>query len=115
MDEVQPTDQAPQEGQPTQQVRVHIDERNMDTAYTNSFRTNASPEEVILTFGLNQVVQQNETGADRKPGEMVFQANQRVVMNYYAAKRLAIALGQVIQRYEQQFGELKLNVQDRRV
>ena len=34
-------------------------------------------------------------------------------MNYYSAKRLALTLGQIIRRYEQQFGELELDVTKR--
>ena len=41
-------------------------------------------------------------------------AENRIVMNYYATKRLAIALGQLVRRYEDQFGELELNASKRK-
>ena len=93
-----------------QQVRLRIDERNMRTSYANAFRTNGTAEEVMVDFGLNLL---GQPGADEKTPEIVFQVNERVVLNYYSAKRLAIALGQLIRRHEDQFGELELDVSKR--
>ena len=87
-------------------VRVRIDESNVKTSYASGFRPAATAEEVILDFGLNMT---RMTGQKDVPYEVVFQANNRVIMNYYATKRLAIALGQLIRRYEDRFGELELN------
>ena len=105
-----------QTGRP--QVRVRFDQRDMHTSYANAFRTNATAEEVIVDFGLNQVVsppsQQNEAPAsDESGGEILFQVTNRVILNYYSAKRLVLTLGQIIRRYEGQFGELNLNVSER--
>ena len=110
-------DQAAQ--QTGQQVRLRLDERNMTTSYANAFRSHATAEEVLVDFGLNLLQQtpgtQTDAGGQSQPNrEVLFQANDRIVMNYYTAKRLAIALGQLVQRHEQQFGELKLNAQERR-
>ena len=111
-------DQAAQQtGQ--QQVRLRLDERNMTTSYANAFRSHATAEEVLIDFGLNLLQQtpgsQTDAAGQSQPNrEVLFQANDRIVMNYYTAKRLAIALGQLVQRHEQQFGELKLNAQERR-
>ena len=105
---------AEQTGQ--QQVRLRIDQTKMDTGYANAFRTSATAEEIMVDFGLNQVIQnrQGEQATPDQPvGEILFQINERVVLNYYTAKRLAITLGQIIRRYEDQFGELKLNVAER--
>ena len=53
---------------------------------------------------------------DRDP-ETVKQAvgglTDRVILNYYTAKRLAITLSQLIRRHEEQFGELELDVSKR--
>ncbi len=95
-----------------QQVQIRIDERNMTTSYANAFRTNGTAEEVMLDFGLNLVVP-GAQGTDQ-PGIM-FQITNRVIMNYYSAKRLALTLGQLIRRHEEQFGELELDVARRRV
>ncbi|MEX2214148.1 MAG: DUF3467 domain-containing protein [Phycisphaeraceae bacterium] len=99
-----------------QQVRLRIDQRNMNVSYTNAFRTNATADEVIIDLGLNQVIPSNP-GADGKPAEVsaeiLFDINQRVILNYFTAKRLAITLGQIVRKHEERFGELKLNVADR--
>ena len=104
------------------QVRLRVDERDMQTAYANAFRTNGTAEEVMLDFGLNlmspaaqqqeQQKQQDQQG--QVQGEIVFHVKERVVMNYYSAKRLAITLSQLIRRHEDQFGELELDVAKRR-
>ena len=94
------------------QVQLRIDERNMQACYANAFRTNGTAEEVILDFGLNLMnpaVQQQQG----QP-EIIFQISERVIMNYYSAKRLAITLSQLIRRHEEQFGELELDVAKRR-
>ena len=92
------------------QVRIRIDETGMRTDYANAFRTSETAEEVILDFGMNSV----RPGPQQDQPEIVFKANERIIMNYYSAKRLTIALGQLIRRYEQQFGELELDVAKRR-
>ena len=94
-----------------QQVRLRIDERNMTTSYANAFRANGTAEEVMLDFGLNILV---PSGKEQTQPEIIFQVNERVVLNYYSAKRLAITLSQLIRRHEEQFGELELDVAKRR-
>ena len=99
---------AEQTGQ--RQMRVGIDERNMAATYANAFRTNGTPEEVMVDFGLN--VANSGAGQANQP-DVIFQVNQRVILNYYSAKRLAITLSQLIRRHEDQFGELELDVAKR--
>ena len=94
------------------QVRLRIDERDMRTSYANAFRTNGTSEEVMLDFGLNLVVPPAQQ--DAQP-EILFRVSDRVILNYYSAKRLAISLSQLIRRHEQQFGELELDVSKRQV
>lgn len=108
-----PVEEQAREQTGKQQVRLRIDERNMRSGYANAFRTNGTAEEVMLDFGLNVV---NPT-AGQKPQEqpeVIFQINERVILNYYTAKRLAITLSQLIRRHEDQFGELELDVAKRR-
>jgi len=93
-----------------QQVRLRMDERDMTTSYANAFRTNGTAEEVMLDFGLNLV--SPAAGQQDRP-EILFQVKNRIVMNYYSAKRLAITLGQLIRRHEEQFGELELDMRKR--
>jgi len=94
----------------SQQVQLRMDEREMSTNYANAFRTNATAEEVMLDFGVNLP----NPAASREKPEILFRITNRIVLNYYSAKRMAITLSQIIRRYEEQFGELELNVADRR-
>ncbi|MFP4434087.1 MAG: DUF3467 domain-containing protein [Planctomycetota bacterium] len=105
-----PLDQqaAQQTGQ--QQVRLQVDERELKTSYANAFRTNGTAEEVMLDFGLNLAA----PAAEGQQPTIVFKVQDRIFMNYYSAKRLAITLSQLIRRHEEQFGELEMDVNKRR-
>ncbi len=108
-----PVEEQAREQTGKRQARLRIDERNMNSSYANAFRTNGTAEEVMLDFGLNVV----NPPAQQKPKdqpEIIFQINERVILNYYTAKRLAITLSQLIRRHEDQFGELELDVAKRR-
>jgi hypothetical protein len=101
----------PEGGPATQEVTLRLDERNMKSSYANAFRTNATAEEVMVDFGLNLVVPPQRQGGQP---EIMFQVNERIIMNYFQAKRLALTLGQIIRRHEEQFGEIELDVGKRR-
>jgi len=94
------------------QVQIRMDEREMRASYANGFRTNTTADEVIVDFGLNLPIVAGQTEG---PQEFLLKLDTRVIMNHYSAKRLAITLGQLIQRHEQQFGELELDVAKRQV
>ena len=93
-------------------MRVRVDERNVQTSYVNGFRTTVTAEEVVLDLGINLTV---PTGRKDNPVEMVFQANNRVILNCYTAKRLAGTLAQIVQHHEKQYGPIELNPAQRRV
>ncbi len=95
-----------------QQVQLRIDERDMNTDYANAFRTNGTAEEVMLDFGVNLAMAAPGAEEDKSPS-ILFKLNNRIIMNYYSAKRLAITLSQLIRRHEEQFGELELDVRER--
>src|SRR5262249_42041583 len=71
-------------------------------AYANFARVTATPEEVIIDFALNP----NPFLAGRQD----IQVSQRLIVNFYTAKRLWIALGQTIQRHEATYGSVELDV-----
>ncbi len=107
----QPVEEQARQQTGQQQVQLRIDEANMQTTYANAFRTNGTAEEVLLDFGLNLI------GPPQQPQsqpQILFRVNQRVIMNYYSVKRLAITLSQLIRRHEEQFGELEMDVSKRR-
>ena len=43
--------------------------------------------------------------------QILWKISDRVVLSYVNAKRLALSLGQLVKRYEQQFGELNVQRQ----
>ena len=85
--------------------RVEVDDAEAKTAYANFCRVNGTPEELIVDFGLNS----QPFGAPQKP----LKVPQRLVVNYFTAKRLLGALQLSIQRHESAFGVLETNVQKR--
>ena len=106
------------EGQAQQQtgkqVRLRVDQSKMDTNYANAFKTNATSEEIIVDLGLNMVVNNPQAKQENDvAGDILFQVNNRLILNYYTAKRLALSLGQLVRGYEEKFGELKLNAAER--
>ena len=108
-----PVEEQAREQTGQQQVRLRVDEREMSSGYANAFRTNGTAEEVMLDFGVNLLNQATQQQQQSQP-EIIFKVNDRVIMNYYSAKRLAITLSQLIRRHEEQFGELELDVAKRR-
>jgi Protein of unknown function (DUF3467) len=84
---------------------VVVDDAGANATYSNFCRVTATPEEVILDFGLN-------TQPFATDGQTV-KANHRIVMNFYTTKRLLSAIGMTIQRHEQTFGSIELDVRRR--
>ena len=88
-----------------QTVRVRMDQRDLKTSYANAFNTHGLINEVILDFGLNMPVPPQP---DQQP-EIMLQITDRIILNYYSVKRLALTLGQLVRRHEERFGELELD------
>jgi Protein of unknown function (DUF3467) len=86
-------------------TEVVVDDSQTLPSYSNFCRVTATPEEVILDFGLNP--------QPFATGRQDVKANQRIVMNFYTAKRLLTALGMTIQRHEGTFGSIELDVRRR--
>lgn len=86
-------------------TEVFVDDSGVLPSYSNFCRVTATPEEVILDFGLNP--------QPFATGRQDVKANQRIVMNFYTAKRLLTALGMTIQRHEGTFGSIELDVRRR--
>ncbi|MGF1633526.1 MAG: DUF3467 domain-containing protein [Phycisphaerae bacterium] len=96
---------APQAQQTPQGVQVMLDERDMKTIYANAYRMHQTPEEVILDIGFNMA---NPNPQQQGQQAILFKINDRCIMNYSTAKRLAMSLTQLVRRYEQQFGEIQI-------
>ena len=96
--------QAPAAAQ--QRAQIEIDDSKVAALYANFCRVTGTPEELIIDFGMNP---QPMMGMPPHP----IAVSQRMVTNYYTAKRLLHALGLTIQRHEGMFGVLETDVQKR--
>ncbi len=87
------------------QTEVVVDEAGAHAAYANFARVTATPEEVIVDFALNP--------QPFATGRQDVKVSQRLIMNFYTAKRLLGALQMTIQRHESAFGAIELDVRRR--
>jgi hypothetical protein len=95
----QPQPQVPQN--PT----IQVDDSKVEANYANFCRVTGTPEEVIINFGLSP----QPSGMTKHPIEVT----QRIVMNFFTAKRVLHALQQTLERHEDAFGVLETDVQRR--
>jgi hypothetical protein len=96
------------EQQPQQQQarpQVEIDDSHTIASYANFCRVTGTPEELIVDFGLNP----QPFGMPTKP----IPVTQRIITNFFTAKRMLHALNMTIQRHEATFGVLEIDVQKR--
>jgi hypothetical protein len=89
-----------------QGVQVLLDERELRTTYTNAYRIHTAAEEVVIDLGFNMPNPNQQPGQQQ---QLLFKVTDRIIMSYANAKRLTMSLGQLVKRYEQQFGELPMN------
>lgn len=90
---------------PAPRAQIETDESKLVAAYANFCRVMGTPEELIVDFGLNP----QPMGNSAHP----VQITQRIVVNYFTAKRLLAALQMSVQRHEAVFGVLETDVQKR--
>ena len=102
MSEAQPESQQAAQ----QQVQVEFDDSKALALYANFCRVIGTPEELIIDFGLNP---QSPFGVPTQ----AITVSQRIILNYYSAKRMLQALAMTIQRHEQMFGVLETDVNRR--
>ncbi|MHB1037264.1 MAG: DUF3467 domain-containing protein [Pirellulales bacterium] len=93
--------------QPAQPERqpVQIDDSKAVTSYSNFCRVTGTPEELIVDFGLTS----QPFGVPTEP----LHITQRIIVNFFTAKRLLAALSMAVQRHEAAFGVLEVDVQRR--
>ena len=88
-----------------QQLQIDVDDEGVPITYGKLVRVGASAEEITLDVS-GPLKQTGPTRATMK-------VEQRLILNPWAAKRLAIALGQTIQKYEEVYGELEIDERKR--
>jgi hypothetical protein len=91
--------------QAQQQQQIEVDDSHVGSSYANFCRVTGSPEELIIDFGLNP----QPIGMPTKP----IMIGQRIILNFFTAKRLLHALQLSVQRHEAFFGVLETDVQKR--
>ena len=84
---------------------VSVKDDDAICSYANFCRVTGSPEELIIDFGLNA----QPMGSGDQPVDI----NQRIVVNFYTAKRLLHALHVSVQRHEKVFGNIETDIQKR--
>jgi hypothetical protein len=89
---------------PENQIRVEVDDSSVDAQYANWCRVSITPEEVILDLALNP----NPLAQVQK-----FRISQRVILNFFWAKRLAALLSETVQRHERAFGKVETDFRKR--
>ena len=92
----------PQQRQP---VQLQVNDDKAIACYANFCRVTGSPEELIIDFGLNP----QPVGVPKDPIDV----KQRIIVNFYTAKRLLAALQMSVQRHEAVFGVLETDIQKR--
>ncbi len=83
--------------------KVKWDDSSMKTTYANVCNVASSREEVTILFGTNQTWNSRDK-------EVSVALSDRIIVSPFAAKRLAILLGNVIKEYEKRFGNLSVGV-----
>ena len=99
----------PEQNEPVRQqqktVQVQVKDDDAIACYANFCRVTGSPEELIIDFGLNP----QPVGIPTDP----IAVKQRIILNFYTAKRLLAALQMSVQRHEAVFGVLETDIQKR--
>lgn len=103
--DLQTPDAAEAQRQQPQNVQVQVRDEDAIACYANFCRVTGSPEELIVDFGLNP----QPVGVPKDP----IHVKQRIIMNFFTAKRLLGALQMSIQRHEAVFGVLETDIQKR--
>lgn len=95
---------APQQQAPQRQ-QIEVDDSAILACYANFCRVTGSPEELTIDFAFNP----NPVGVPTEPIKL----QQRIIVNFYTAKRLLAALSMSVQRHEAVFGVLETDIQKR--
>ena len=82
--------------------KIHWDQSKMKTTYANVCNVSSTREEVSVLFGTNQTVNIAQNG-------ITVELTDRIILNPYAAKRMAHILTGVLQQYEAAFGALPID------
>ncbi|MFW6237325.1 MAG: DUF3467 domain-containing protein [Desulfosudaceae bacterium] len=85
---------------------IKWDVAEMQTSYANVCNVSSTREEFTLLFGINKTWNPEQR-------ELTVDMSDRIILNPFAAKRLAMLLSNVIRQYEERYGEISLEASDR--
>lgn len=88
-----------------EQIQITIDDTGAPSTYASTVRVWGSAEEINIDFA--------GPIKPTAPGAAKLKVDHRMIMNPYAAKRLAIQLTQTIAAYEQTYGMLEIDSRKR--
>ncbi|MCH2129723.1 MAG: DUF3467 domain-containing protein [Pirellulaceae bacterium] len=102
-----PPTESQQPASPDQQnpSQVEVVTDSTSTTYANFCRVSGAPEEILVDFGVNSQPMSNTS--------QTVDMAQRIVMNYYTAKRFAQVLMMSLQQHEKVFGSVEVDVRKR--
>ncbi len=86
---------------PVEAATIQWDDSAMTTTHANVCNVMGTREEMMILFGSNQAW-------NREQKEVKVTLSNRIVLNPYAAKRLAALLEIGLKEYEKRYGELTL-------
>lgn len=89
------------------QAKIRWDGSKMRSTYANVCNVASTREEVTLLFGTNQ-----NWHAGQK--ELTIELTDRMILNPYAAKRLALLLNNTLVEFEKRFGKIDLEVGEKK-
>ena len=90
------------EKETTTSTTIKWDDTNIRITYANICNVVSTREEVSMMFGMNQKM-------DTENNELTIELSDRIILNPYAAKRVALLLKDVIEQYEEKFSKIELD------
>jgi hypothetical protein len=92
---------APAADADSRKATIRWDVAKMQTTYANVANVSSTREEFTILFGINKTWNPEQR-------ELTVDISDRVILNPYAAKRLALLLRNIVRQHESRFGEIQL-------
>lgn len=81
---------------------IKWDVAKMETSYANVCNVSSTREEFTILFGINKTWNPEQR-------ELTVDMSDRIILNPFAAKRMAMLLSNVIRQYEERYGEITMD------
>jgi len=92
----------PAAGVDEKKTTIKWDVARMQTSYANVCNVSSTREEFTILFGINKTWNPEQR-------ELTVDMSDRIILNPFAAKRMAMLLSNVIRQYEDRYGEIALD------